>query len=89
MSSVVRNSIRRMSGINIAEVELTHEKRDPNKLGADKRQRTFLKDMFNEQERKSVKNVNIVGQNRRESKYREVVDAGENTNQTETEEEIE
>jgi len=76
MSSVVRNSIRRMSGVNIAEVELSNEKRDPNALGADKRQRTFLKDMFNEQERKSVKNSSgIIDPNRRASKYTEVVDA--------------
>jgi len=48
MSSVVRNSIRRMSGVNITEVELQNEKIDANALGANNKQRTFLKDMFDE-----------------------------------------
>merc|ERR1712166_1127679 len=34
MSSVVRNSIRRMSGVNIAEMDITNEQRDPSALGA-------------------------------------------------------
>jgi len=74
-----------MSGVNITEMELSNEKRDPNALGADNKQKTFLRDMFNEQERKSVKTV--IDQNRRESKYTEVVHAGEDTNQTEDNEE--
>ena len=48
MSSVVRNSIRRMSGVKITETELQNEKIDPSALGANHKQRTFLKDMFNE-----------------------------------------
>ena len=37
MSSIARNSIRRMTGaqIEISETELRNEKRDPNALGAD------------------------------------------------------
>ena len=89
LSSVVRNSIRRMSGVNVSENELSNEIRDPNALGANGKQRTFLRDMFNEQERKSIKNVNIMDQNRRASKYTEVVHAGAYTSQTEEEEEEE
>lgn len=37
LSSVVRNSIRRMSGVNITEMELSNEQRDPNALGADQK----------------------------------------------------